>query len=143
MSRRRVDPAAAVASSFKRGTVGTNPGPDRGARRHMQQPQDNSDDLDEDDDAKEERRLRKLVVRQQQHIELLEQKHLQDLRLLRKAWGEAKSAQRQRFEEVDKALRLEELVSQMQTRVFCGGSAKTLAQYEDWLTRSKEALEAD
>jgi len=90
--------------------------------------------------AEERQRMQEKFDTQQQRIDFLEQQHHQALRQLRKAREETALAQRQRFEESDRALGLEELVSEMQG--FCGGSAQLQSQFGDWLRRSREALEA-
>eukprot|EP00427_Karlodinium_veneficum_P011516 CAMPEP_0169087624 /NCGR_PEP_ID=MMETSP1015-20121227/14329_1 /TAXON_ID=342587 /ORGANISM="Karlodinium micrum, Strain CCMP2283" /LENGTH=551 /DNA_ID=CAMNT_0009147863 /DNA_START=13 /DNA_END=1670 /DNA_ORIENTATION=+ len=62
--------------------------------------------------------LRQLVAAHEQRIEFLENMHQQSLRQLRKSREELSVVQQQRFREADKVLRLEQLVSEMQSRRY-------------------------
>jgi len=86
--------------------------------------------------------LRQLVLTQQHRIEFLEQAHQQALRQLQRSREELAVVHKQRFEEADKALRLEQLISEMQVQRF-EGDAQMQLRWEDWLQRSRAILNPD
>merc|ERR1719343_867460 len=83
--------------------------------------------------------LRQLVLSQQQRIEFLENMHQQALRQLRRSREELAQAQQQRFQEADKLLALEQLISEMQAHRFEGDRQMQL-RWEEWLQRSRSIL---
>eukprot|EP00929_Paragymnodinium_shiwhaense_P013757 TRINITY_DN121605_c0_g1_i1.p1 TRINITY_DN121605_c0_g1~~TRINITY_DN121605_c0_g1_i1.p1 ORF type:complete len:579 (-),score=75.87 TRINITY_DN121605_c0_g1_i1:101-1837(-) len=86
--------------------------------------------------------LRGLCLSQQQRIEFLEQMHQQSLSQLRKCREELARAQQQRFQEADKVLRLEQLLSEMQVQRF-EGDVQMMSRWQDWVQRSRAILQDD
>lgn len=85
--------------------------------------------------------LRQMVLSQQQRIEFLENMHQQALRQLRRSREELSLAQQQRFQEADKLLGLEQLISEMQAHRFDGDRQMQL-RWEEWLQRSRSIFES-
>lgn len=83
--------------------------------------------------------LRQLVLAQQQRIEFLESVHQQSLKQLKKVREELAVAQQLRFKEADKALGLEQLITEMQAQRF-EGDAQLRLSWENWLQRSRAIL---
>jgi len=81
--------------------------------------------------------LRNRAEAQQQRIEFLESMNQQSLRQLRRAREETAQAQQQRFQEADKVLSLEHLVSEMQSLCFQDAATPWC---QDWLRRSAAIL---
>eukprot|EP00929_Paragymnodinium_shiwhaense_P093486 TRINITY_DN53643_c1_g1_i1.p1 TRINITY_DN53643_c1_g1~~TRINITY_DN53643_c1_g1_i1.p1 ORF type:complete len:689 (-),score=117.65 TRINITY_DN53643_c1_g1_i1:47-2113(-) len=94
----------------------------------------------DDDQDSELQSLRSLCLSQQQRIEFLEHMHQQALVQLRSCREELSQAQQQRFQEADKVLRLEQLLSEMQVQRF-EGDAQMQSRWQDWLQRSRSILE--
>lgn len=86
--------------------------------------------------------LQQMVRGQHQRISYLENMHQQTLQQLRKSREELALAQQQRFQEADKVLQLEQLVSEMQAKHFTG-DARMQMQWEDWLRRTRAVFNSD
>lgn len=86
--------------------------------------------------------LRMLVHTQQQRIEFMEHAHQQALRQLQKCREELSTEQQRRFQEADKALRLEQLIGEMQVQRF-EGDEQMQRRYDDWLQRTRTVLQAE
>lgn len=86
--------------------------------------------------------LQQLVSTQHQRIDFLEHMHQQSLRQLQKCRDELAKEQQQRLREADKALKLEQLVSEMQGLHFAGDSHMQ-QRSEEWLRRSRAILHTD
>lgn len=103
-----------------------------GGHRHTSQPEDTNTVHD----------LRQLVSTQQQRIDFLEHMHQQALRQLQKCRDELAKEQQQRLREADKALKLEQLISEMQGQRFAGDS-RMQQRSEEWFRRSRAILDTD
>jgi len=88
------------------------------------------------------RELRQLVRSQQQRIDFLEHAHQQSLRQLQRSREDLATSQQQRFLEADKALKLEQLISELQAQPFFNSDPQRRHQWEDWLRRSRTALDS-
>eukprot|EP00928_Gymnodinium_smaydae_P022760 TRINITY_DN19009_c0_g1_i1.p1 TRINITY_DN19009_c0_g1~~TRINITY_DN19009_c0_g1_i1.p1 ORF type:complete len:731 (-),score=158.66 TRINITY_DN19009_c0_g1_i1:84-2276(-) len=86
--------------------------------------------------------LKQLVLNQQQRIEFLEQMHQQALKQLQKCQHELHTAQQQRFKDADKAVRMEQLIGEMQVQRFDGDMQMRL-RWEDFLQRSRALLASE
>lgn len=75
-------------------------------------------------------------------IEFIEAMHQQALRQLKRTREELAIVQQQRFHEADKALKLQQLISEMQIVQF-DMDPKMQARWQEWMQRSRAILEAE
>lgn len=86
--------------------------------------------------------LKQLVQAQQQRIDFLETMHQQALRQLKRSREEVAMVQQHRFKEADKALQLEQLISEMQAARL-DMEPQMQIRWQVWMQRSRAIFEAE